>query len=963
MDTEEFLSKVCPDGTHYLAYPLDTPGRGGFGHKVFYGADTAGQVASRIGERDTYFAPAAYKVAKVMDDTHGYMKAQRRQDNVRSMRSLFLDVDFKDYSSPDAAAVSLDAFLKAGHIEHPTIIVKTGGGYHIYWTFDKELSPAEWGPLSVALASMVASSNLKADLQVTVDSARLLRLPGTLNYKYDPPRECKISWHSPRSNDPELIGRQLAEFMPDTTIAAGKPSADVISLFGGQTANDLADNYKSDRKYFFKTIIENCPTVAASIETHGESDSYELWKNVLHLAAYTRDGHDFIHEVSSGHPGYIKGTTEEKYAESVASKDSVGPTTCEKFSRISSKCAGCSKLGNTKSPITLGAELVPPEELPDPTWVEGGKTYATIWNANAKAAVKTVVCEAALIAWTLGDDEAGGSFLRVRARITRNETRDIDLDSLTLTSPNGLRTALLRNAIGISVLQSAALGGACVAWINKLRSTGQMVSAAPPFGWVIDGEDSGGFSVSGTLYKPDGSTAVAGMVDEYAQDAYTARGTLAKWQEMANIVCADQRSEAHVLLASAFAAPLMRFSQASTMTLSFFSRQSAVGKSTILQVAQAVWGHPITGANGLNDTVRATTGKMAMLNDLPAYWDELQGPKAVERFTELIFDVGYKERSRMTSAAKLRVASEVHTMLVVCTNNPIAPAVSARAALSDAGDRRFLEMEMPQRMNTTGFDHEFAAKMAGLKSNFGHAGVVYARYLSKNYGFVLDLMNAVATRVSSKTHTTDAERFWAHAITCLIAGAILANKAGVCAVSAKKVENRCFRLLQDQRGAVELAKEDQGQLASSIVSWAIHGLLIIDEDSIMSGKVPTVLRAPDRGQTTMQIAVAADELCIPMELIAEFSDVHKHTVSHVRAVMRDVLGGKPGIRKTMGARTIYAAPQKRVMVLPAALAVGEGMLRAALESRSTAGPKTLAKFEAAIADRAKTALAEAATDE
>jgi hypothetical protein len=70
----------------------------------------------------------------------------------------------------------------------PNLVVHSGGGLHVYWVLARALTPADWQPLAFALAEATKQHGLKCDTQCTVDRARVLRIPGTLNTKYDPPR-------------------------------------------------------------------------------------------------------------------------------------------------------------------------------------------------------------------------------------------------------------------------------------------------------------------------------------------------------------------------------------------------------------------------------------------------------------------------------------------------------------------------------------------------------------------------------------------------------------------------------------------------------------------------------------------------------------------------------------------------------------------------------------------------------
>ncbi len=68
----------------------------------------------------------------------------------------------------------------------PTLIINSGGGQHFYWAV--ETLPPQ---VVIALCSEI-SDKLHSDR--LSDPSRVFRVPGTLNYKYDPPVEASIDW-------------------------------------------------------------------------------------------------------------------------------------------------------------------------------------------------------------------------------------------------------------------------------------------------------------------------------------------------------------------------------------------------------------------------------------------------------------------------------------------------------------------------------------------------------------------------------------------------------------------------------------------------------------------------------------------------------------------------------------------------------------------------------------------------
>ncbi len=76
-----------------------------------------------------------------------------------------------------------------------TTKVLSGGGLHIYWIFEKELSVSQWRHFAQGLKAIAAECGLIADYQCTVDASRIARVPGTMNFKLaDTPRPVLIEY-------------------------------------------------------------------------------------------------------------------------------------------------------------------------------------------------------------------------------------------------------------------------------------------------------------------------------------------------------------------------------------------------------------------------------------------------------------------------------------------------------------------------------------------------------------------------------------------------------------------------------------------------------------------------------------------------------------------------------------------------------------------------------------------------
>jgi primase-like protein/DNA primase RepB-like protein len=120
------------------------------------------------GHENLYFG-----VASRRDATSG------RLDNCYHLRALFVDIDFK--ATPEA-----EARRQLAHAPlPPSAIVHSGGGLHVYWFLREAILLPDEAAAARGLLRRLASG-LGGDPRAA-EPARILRVPGTVNYKPDYP--------------------------------------------------------------------------------------------------------------------------------------------------------------------------------------------------------------------------------------------------------------------------------------------------------------------------------------------------------------------------------------------------------------------------------------------------------------------------------------------------------------------------------------------------------------------------------------------------------------------------------------------------------------------------------------------------------------------------------------------------------------------------------------------------------
>jgi hypothetical protein len=134
---------------------------------------------------EIYFACAEYATADA-----------RTAANAVGAYAFWLDIDCgtnkaadgKGYEDVAAAQVALLKFCGDAALPQPNIIVGSGGGIHVYWVLTAFVPKDLWQASARKLKAAAAQLEFLADPSRTADIASVLRLPGTLNRKYDPPK-------------------------------------------------------------------------------------------------------------------------------------------------------------------------------------------------------------------------------------------------------------------------------------------------------------------------------------------------------------------------------------------------------------------------------------------------------------------------------------------------------------------------------------------------------------------------------------------------------------------------------------------------------------------------------------------------------------------------------------------------------------------------------------------------------
>lgn len=243
-------------------------------------------------------------------------RSKGTKEGIKEIPALWVDLD----------GTPLEKVLESQY--PPSAIVETSPGkYHVYWKLEK---PAKKEDISIVENLLKGLSVHFGGDKGSTDASRILRIPGTFNYKTNPAFIVRV--HD--LNDKEY---GLSDF-------DNLPQLD-YEIKG--TSSNEPINYEAIKNEKLKKIMEcdflqHCDRNRATLlEPH--------WYAMISNLARKPGGVDLIHSLSKGYPNYSREETDEKILH--ASNDS-GPITCWEIK----KSYDCGRDCGVKSPVGLACK-------------------------------------------------------------------------------------------------------------------------------------------------------------------------------------------------------------------------------------------------------------------------------------------------------------------------------------------------------------------------------------------------------------------------------------------------------------------------------------------------------------------------------------------------------------------------------------------------------------------------------
>lgn len=788
-----------------------------------------------------------FGVAKYTDDS------SRKKSNVRALKAFWLDIDCgadkavpnpktgrpNGYADQASGLAALRKFCK--HIGLPKpIIVSSGRGLHIYWPLTQEVTPAGWEPVAARLRDLCLTHNMYVD-PVVFETARILRIPGTKNFKDDPPATVAV-----------MATGQPTDFTAFKTILGVKPQAaptpaPIPGSTGKLTAlgKMMQDSVsKSFRKIMRRSSAGDGCEQLLDCFNNRSTLSEARWFDALSVAKFCSDRDKAIHMLSEGHPDYDPGKTERKI------EHIEGPHNCATFERNNpGLCAQCPHFGKIKNPIMLGAEVkkastlefkktvlnettgemeditIPPYPKPF-FWGEKGGIWRKLADPEAEP---VLVFHMHLYIVKRMHDPVLRDVMVMRLHTPNDGIREFLVPNRQAMDKNELRKVLAGEGVMCGAKQFDQIFEYLVVAANELQSNKKAELMRTQFGWAdndskfIVGDKE--ITADGVFYSPPSSTteAVAAHMG--------ACGDYKKWQEVFNLY-GTPGLEAHAFAAlTAFGAPLFKFTGQSGAAVNVIHPHSGTGKTTILHMCNSVWGHPRELCSTQKDTDNARILKLGTQNNLPFCVDEITNMHPMA-FSDLIYAMSNgKGKDRMeASGNKLRQNTTKWQTISLCSSNASFYEKLASAKMTPDGEMmRMIEYKIDY---SDSLDMAVAKKLFDhqLMENYGHAGAIFADWLVRNKEEAEATVRSIQAKIDKDLNLTQRERFWSALVASNITGGLIAVKyLKIMNWDMRRIHEYATKMILSLREDVRPPATDVASVIGDYLNRHIQNVLVIDD--------------------------------------------------------------------------------------------------------------------------------------
>jgi len=834
LNTNDFLSVLLPDTGSYCVVGLkkDESPRQKFVGSIEEVCKLSEQLVND--GYNSYFALASFT-----DPKEG-----RTAKNAQALKSFFIDIDCgmgKPYADQAEGMNALKAFIKITKLPKPTV-VNSGNGIHAYWGLQEALPSEEWKPLAEKLKLLCAMHKLAADASVTADTARVLRIPNTLNFK-DP--------QNPVPVEMILIGSLVDKSVIEDVLNISFEGEDIFAGMSGKpfvprqmdamTLALMGNNISR-----FKTIMiksaegTGCPQLLHIYENQETIDE-PLWRGGLSIANACVDRDKAIHTLSNKHPDYSAQATEKKASQTT------GPYTCSTFKKLNpTPCQGCPH--NITSPIQLGKEFaeateenntieVPAEEGEAPTIYQipkfpfpytrgaAGGIYTKLKNEDGDEEMTLVYPYDFYAVKRMHDPDRGESVL-LRLHLPKDGVKEFIMPLTDVLAMERFRDTVGKHGVAILGKKVNILMAYITRWVEELQASTEAELARKQFGWLPD--DSGfiigdkEITATEIKYSPPTATTIE-LVPMFRE-----KGDFHIWKDVINAYAREEMEAKAFAFFMGFGNVLLKFTNLKGYLLSLKSQGSGSGKTTVLHTIGSIYGHPEDSFMRVKDTYNQKLQRIGTFQNIPILFDEMTNMDPQQK-SNLAYDITEgraKNRMQSQNNAERLNHTKWATGLITTSNRSLRDDLLSIKAFPEGELMRMMELHI---FNDANDDPVWARQhFSRLHTNYGHAIFPFMQYVVSHLPEVIKFLGDIQVKIENAAEIKSQERYWSAMSAIAITGGIIAKNLGLHNIDHKPVMAYIIKHIKESRAQNKQMVSENSDFLSGFIQRKFHEVLVIN---------------------------------------------------------------------------------------------------------------------------------------
>jgi len=872
----------------------------------------------------------------------------RTQENAESLQSYWVDVDCGPnksladektgrpggYETQQDGLEALRKFCLAVGLPRP-MLVNSGNGLHAYWRLTEEVPKEEWVPVAQGLRQLCIAHNFYIDTKV-FECARVLRPLGSFNFKGDSAgvEPKPVTLLAPADPIPFATIRDLVGVVQGDVVKTKRP----MSALGRALMQNNDSRFAKIMQLTGKG--EGCRQLAACY-TDRATLAEPRWFDALSVAVFCSDRDTAIHKLSEGHPDYDFDTVERKV---VGIK---GPHTCAEFENNNpGGCAGCSHKSTIKSPITLGRVIVRAASssvVVEAAGVDGKSEGHVIPRMpegyfrggsggiykdgaedgdDEEGSQPKLVYENDLYVVKLMEDPLAGFVAVFKHHLPKDGVKQFVISNVKITERGELRKELAKFGVVANETRHKYITEYILASIKELQHDKKAELMRLQFGWAdndnvfIVGDRE--ITATGVYHSPP-SSATANQAPYFEP-----KGTLENWKKAFALYGREGLELQAFGALSGFGAPLLKFTGQKGAVINFIHGDSGTGKTTILRMANSVFGDPEMLLGTPEDTEVGKILKLGFLNNIVNTLDEITNMTPLDASRTLYAcSQGRGKDKAKASANELRDNNVTwRTISVASSNASFYEKLGKLKNNPDGEMMRLLEFKIPATKVPIISTQEGKDLLDHvLNNNYGVAGEPYIKHLVGNLEEVKDIVLETQAKFDRELRLTQRERNWSAVLAVNIAGGYIANKIGLLeGFSMERIYLRVAEAVAEMRKETAAPATNPSSVIGDFINRHSNNILVVEDGvdkrtniskfPLLEPKGPLLIRyEPDTKRVFIAVKAFKDD-CVELQIN------YKDTLASLER--SGVLVAVDNKRMTKGSKISIDAFQTRCIILDAA---------------------------------------------